>query len=96
MVASRFGITVMPEFTRTDIATVARPIVDPDLFRELSLVTVAGRRYGPTAASLLRAIRTHSWYDNSTQPSPQGSMMRFCKTIRSLAGSDAPTSADLS
>ena len=53
MVASRFGITVMPEFTRTDIATVARPIVDPDLFRELSLVTVAGRRYGPTAASLL-------------------------------------------
>jgi hypothetical protein len=87
---------VMPEFTRTDVATVARPIVDPDLFRELSLVTVAGRRYGPTATSLLRAIRTHSWHDDSTQPSPQGSMMRFSKTMRSLAGSDAPASADVS
>jgi len=96
MVASRFGITVMPEFSRTDAATVARPIVDPDLFRELSLVTVAGRRYGPTAASLLRAIRAHSWHDDSTQPSPQGSMMRFSKTIGSVAGSDAPTSADVS
>ena len=97
MVASRFGITVMPEFTRTDVATVARPIVDPDLFRELSLVTVAGRRYGPTAASLQRAIRTHSWHDDGAQPnSPQGSMMRFSKTIRSVAGSDAPASANVS
>jgi len=97
MVASRFGITVMPEFTRTNAATVARPLVDPDLFRELSLATVPGRRYGPTAASLLRAIRTHSWHDDSTQPnSLQGSIMRFSKTLRSVAGSDAPTSADVS
>ena len=97
MVASRFGITVMPEFTRTDVATVARPIVDPDLFRELSVVAVAGRRYGTAATSLLRAIRTHSWHDDSTQPnSLQGSMMRFSRMIRSVAGSDAPTSADVS
>lgn len=67
MVASRFGITVMPEFTRTDVATVARPIVDPDLFRELSLVTVAGRRHEPAAASFLRAIRAHRWHDDSAQ-----------------------------
>src|SRR5262249_1670981 len=93
MVASRFGITVMPEFTRTDVATVARPIVDPDLFRELSLVSVAGRRYGTAATSLLRAIRTHSWHDDSAQPnSLQGSMMRFSSMIMSAAGSDAPTS----
>src|SRR6516164_1547757 len=97
MVASRLGITVMPEFTHTDVATAARPIVDPDLFRELSLVTVAGRRYERAVASLLRAIRTHSWHDDSTQPnSLQGSIMRFSKTLRSVAGSDAPTSADVS
>src|SRR5262245_47498295 len=93
MVASRFGITVMPEFSRTDVATVARPIVEPDLIRELSLVTVAGRRYEPAAASLLRAIRAHSWHDDGTQPnSVQGSMMRFSKTVRSAVGSDAPAS----
>jgi LysR family hydrogen peroxide-inducible transcriptional activator len=97
MVASRLGITVMPEFTHTDVATAARPIVDPDLFRELSLVTVAGRRYERAVASLLRAIRAHSWHDDSTQPnSLQGSMMRFSKTIRPGAGSNAPTSADVS
>src|SRR5262249_14650581 len=58
MVASRLGITVMPEFTRTDVATVARPIVDPDLFRELSLVTVAGRR---THSHLAPTCHPHSF-----------------------------------
>jgi LysR family hydrogen peroxide-inducible transcriptional activator len=97
MVASRFGITVMPEFTHTDVATVARPIVDPDLFRELSLVTVAGRRHEPAAASLLRAIRAHRWPDDNTRlDSLQGSMMRFSKMIGAVAGSEARTSADVS
>src|SRR5262249_31870937 len=60
MVASGFGVTVMPEFSHTDAATIARPLVDPDLVRQLSLVTVAGRRHEP-AAVLIRTIRAHAW-----------------------------------
>ena len=57
MVAAGFGITVMPEFSHTNVATVARPLVDPDLVRELSLVTAAGRRHEAALSCLLRAAR---------------------------------------
>lgn len=57
MVAAGFGITVMPEFSHTNVATVARPLIDPDLVRELSLVTVAGRRHEAALSCLLRAAR---------------------------------------
>jgi DNA-binding transcriptional LysR family regulator len=67
MVASGFGITIMPEFSHTDAATVARPLVDPDLVRQLSLVTVAGRRHQPATAAFVRAIRAHAWQE---QPAP--------------------------
>ncbi len=43
MVASGFGVTVMPEFTHVDIATVARPLAEPEFLRQLSLVAVARR-----------------------------------------------------
>ena len=57
MVAAGYGITVMPEFSHTNVATVARPLVDPDLVRELSLVTVAGRRHEAALSCLLRTAR---------------------------------------
>src|SRR5262249_3236409 len=58
IVASGFGITVMPEFSHTDATTIARPLIEPDLVRQVLLVTVAGRRHEP-AATLIRTIRTH-------------------------------------
>lgn len=61
MVATGFGVTIMPEFSHSDVATIARPLVDPGLVRQLSLVTVAGRRHEPAVASLLRAFRSHPW-----------------------------------
>jgi DNA-binding transcriptional LysR family regulator len=65
MVASGFGVTVMPEFSRTDAATIARPLADPDLARQLFLISVAGRRHEPTAA-LIRTIRAHTWHAADT------------------------------
>jgi LysR family hydrogen peroxide-inducible transcriptional activator len=89
MVASGCGITVMPEFTHTDIATVIRPIIDPDLVRRLSLVTVAGRRHEPAVASLLRAIRAHCWHEeDAANNCEKGLLMSFSKTVRPVAVSD--------
>ena len=84
MVASGFGITVMPEFTHTDVATVARPIVDPDLVRQLSLVTVAGRQQASATAALIRALRTQCWQENATNYSEQGRLMSFSKVVTSI------------
>jgi DNA-binding transcriptional LysR family regulator len=67
MVASGFGITVMPEFSHTDITSVARPLVDPDLMRQLSLITVAGRRQEHALAAFIRTIRAHVWHAKNTQ-----------------------------
>jgi LysR family hydrogen peroxide-inducible transcriptional activator len=78
MIASGFGITVMPEFTHTDIATVSRPLVDPGLVRQLSFATVAGRPHEPAVAWLLRAIRAERW---------QGSVPNHCARPRPAAGS---------
>ena len=38
-----------------------RPIVDPEVLREVSLVTVAGRRFSRAVAKFVRAIRAYDW-----------------------------------
>jgi DNA-binding transcriptional LysR family regulator len=86
IIASGFGITVMPEFTHIDGATIARPLVDPDLVRQLSLITVAGRRHAPATASLLRAVRAHGWHEENVPDDPERfPLMSFSKLIRSAA-----------
>jgi LysR family hydrogen peroxide-inducible transcriptional activator len=87
MIASGLGITVMPEFSHTNGATVARLLVDPDLVRELSLVTVAGRRHEPAVAWLLRTIRAQHQRQNA--PNHCASPMSFSKDIRPAADEDA-------
>jgi DNA-binding transcriptional LysR family regulator len=97
MVALGFGITVMPEFTHTDLATVARPIVDPDLARQLSLVTVAGRRHEHAVASLLHAIRAHYRHEEKAPDnSGQSSLLSLTKMTRSVPEPEAYSSADVS
>jgi LysR family transcriptional regulator, hydrogen peroxide-inducible genes activator len=60
MVALGFGVTLMPEFTHTNPATVVVPLADSDLLRQLSLVTVAGRPHEPAVACLLRTIHAQT------------------------------------
>jgi hypothetical protein len=66
----------MPEFSHTDTATIARPLVDPDLVRQLSLVTVAGRRHEP-AAVLIRMIRAHTWQAENVSRDPERRSLMF-------------------
>ena len=84
MVASGFGITVMPEFTHTDVAAVARPIVDPSLVRQLSLVTVAGRPQEYATIALIRAVRSHCRQGGATNYSERGGLLSFSKVVASI------------
>ena len=85
MVASGFGVTVMPEFTRTDTATLARPLAEPDLVRQLSLVTVAARRQEHPLTTFVRAIRAQTWQGEGA-PSclDQHSLMSFSQMAKPL------------
>ncbi|MDX1540805.1 MAG: LysR family transcriptional regulator [Geminicoccaceae bacterium] len=66
MVAAGMGICFIPEFSVTTPGVVARPVVDPEVVREVSLVSVAGRRFSPAVARFVRAIRSYPW------PTPAG------------------------
>jgi LysR family hydrogen peroxide-inducible transcriptional activator len=94
MVASSFGITIMPEFTRTDPGTVARPLAEPDLVRQLSLVTVAGRRQEHPITTFIRVIRAQGWQEtDASSYSEQSSLMSFSQTANPL--SDPSPSVDV-
>jgi LysR family transcriptional regulator, hydrogen peroxide-inducible genes activator len=42
-------------------AVQTRPLVDPEVAREVSLVTVAGRRFSPAVSAFVRAITAYPW-----------------------------------
>jgi LysR family hydrogen peroxide-inducible transcriptional activator len=85
MVASSFGITIMPEFTRTDMTTVARPLTEPDLVRQLSLVTVAGRRQDQPVTTFICAIRAHCRQGEDVPSNPeQRFLMSFSQMVKPM------------
>jgi DNA-binding transcriptional LysR family regulator len=61
MVAASRGVTLMPENMHLGHGTLARPLIDPSLNRDVCLVTVAGRPYALPVQHLVRAIRAHRW-----------------------------------
>lgn len=73
MIAAGRGVTIMPEYTHLGYATLARPLIDPELVREVSLVTVAGRQHDSWVTLLLRAIQTHKWADETGATVPDRS-----------------------
>ena len=66
MIAAGWGVTLMPENMHLGHGTLARPLIEPALNREIALVTVAGRPHGPPVQHLVRAIRAHKWDDETS------------------------------
>jgi len=63
MVAAGRGVTVMPEGLHSGYGTLARRLTQPELQRDVSLVTVAGRPQAPSVRHLVRAICAYRWDD---------------------------------
>ena len=61
------GLALLEEIMTSAPETVVRPLIDPTLVRELSLVTVAGRPHCHPIARLLCALRASKW-DNDEAP----------------------------
>ncbi len=63
MVAAGLGFGFMPQYSiseRPDI--VVRPLIEPEFWREVSLVTVRGRPHSPAIGALVREAMRTQWY----------------------------------
>ena len=65
MVAAGSGVTLAPVTMHLGHGTLARPLVDPAMQRDISLVFVAGRPHDLPLQRLVSAIRAHKWDDQS-------------------------------
>ena len=51
---------------------LTRPLIDPAVEREVSLVTVAGRRFSPAVAKFVNAVKAYRWPDRDAVLSSGG------------------------
>lgn len=53
MIASGFGFGFFPHYSIEHAGVVAVPMVDPEFFRDVSLMTVKGRPHSPAVGAFL-------------------------------------------
>lgn len=61
MVASGFGFGFFPKYSISNPDVVARPLVDPEFRREVSLTTVKGRPYSRAVGALVHEAMRSTW-----------------------------------
>src|SRR5713101_6230049 len=64
MVAAGFGVCFLPEFSATIPGVRTQPVSDPEVVREISLVSMGGRRFSPAVLTFIRAVQAHDWADS--------------------------------
>ena len=69
MVVAGLGFALMPEGCLTYPGVVARPLIEPEFWREVNLVTVRGRPHSPAVGLLAREAQRARWPGAKT-PAP--------------------------
>jgi len=80
MVTAGMGVCFIPEFSATHPGLVLRPVQEPEVMRQVCLVTVAGRRWSSPVASFVQAIRRYRW--------PEAAEMDSSEDLPQLAAGD--------
>jgi LysR family hydrogen peroxide-inducible transcriptional activator len=62
MVAAGLGFAFMPENAAKYPGVVALPVVEPEFWRNVNLVTVRGRPYSPGVGALVREAMRKKWF----------------------------------
>jgi LysR family transcriptional regulator, hydrogen peroxide-inducible genes activator len=57
MIAAGLGVTFLPEFSVLIPGLVVRPLIEPEIVREISLVSIAGRSWSPAIETFIRATQ---------------------------------------
>jgi DNA-binding transcriptional LysR family regulator len=63
MVAAGFGVCFLPEFSPTIPGVKTQPVSDPEVVRDVSLVSMSGRRFSPAVLTFIQAVRAHNWVE---------------------------------
>jgi DNA-binding transcriptional LysR family regulator len=61
MVTAGFGVCFLPEFSAISPGIMTRPIVEPEIWRDVSVVTVSGRRFSPAVTAFVRSVKAYEW-----------------------------------
>lgn len=61
MIASGFGFGFFPKYSISNAAVVARPLVNPEFWRTVSLTTVRGRPYSRAVGALVHEAMRSAW-----------------------------------
>jgi len=61
MVMARIGFAFMPECSVTLPDLLQRPLIDPEVSRTISLISVPGRPHSPATAAMVRAAKSFQW-----------------------------------
>jgi DNA-binding transcriptional LysR family regulator len=72
MALAGLGVCLMPAFTPALPSLQTRPIVDPEVTREVPLVTVAGRPHSAALAVLVRACKAYAWLESNSPNQSDG------------------------
>jgi DNA-binding transcriptional LysR family regulator len=68
LVAGGLGICFIPEYSAVIPGLQVRPVAEPEVSREVCLVTVAGRRFSPAVATFVAAVKSYGWAAGAAQP----------------------------
>jgi DNA-binding transcriptional LysR family regulator len=61
MAAAGMGYAFMPTLSVDHAGVVARPLVDPEIWREVALITVRGRPHSPSVGALVQEAMRVNW-----------------------------------
>lgn len=61
MVLAGIGFAFMPEYSVSLPGLLQRPLTDPEVAREVCVVTVPGRKRGPAVDALIRSAEAFAW-----------------------------------
>ena len=68
MVMSGLGFTYIPEHAATFPGLVLLPLVEPEVWRTVQVVTVRGRAHSPGVGAFVREVRRHRWVGKMDAP----------------------------
>lgn len=61
LVAGGLGICFIPEYSAVIPGLQVRPVEEPEVSRQVCLVTVSGRRFSPAVATFVSAVKSYNW-----------------------------------
>ncbi|MDU8911158.1 LysR family transcriptional regulator [Aestuariicoccus sp. MJ-SS9] len=61
MVLAGIGCAFMPEYSVTLPGLIQRPLIEPEVTRQVAAVTMPGRKFPPAVDAMMRATRSFAW-----------------------------------